>query len=132
MRWSCSGISDMLRIGFLLCLYCLQAWPQQLFDGLVASAERYESEGKWEDAAETYQQIIKIDPASIAALNRLGAIRVRQGQYRQGIALYEQAYKLNPRELGTNLNLGIAFIKMQDFKSAVAPLDRAVSAVPDE
>src|SRR5256885_14833202 len=110
----------MLRIGFLLCLCCFSAWPQQSVDSLIASAERYENEGKWEDAAEAYQQIIKIEPGSIPALNRLGVIRVRQGKYRQGITLYEQAYKLNPREFATNLNLGIAFIKMLDFRSAVA------------
>ncbi len=42
MRRSCSGINDMLRIGFLLCLCCLQVWPQQSLDSLVAPAERYE------------------------------------------------------------------------------------------
>ena len=103
----------MLRIGFLLCLCCLPAWPQPSLDSLVASAERYENEGKWEDAAETYRQIIRIDPGSIAALNRLGAIRVRQGRYRQGIALYERAYKVNPRELATNLtDIGLSEIRV--------------------
>src|SRR5215467_1838536 len=126
-------MKNIPRIGaFLSCFLCSAAWPQSSLDSLVASAEQFESDGQWENAATVYQQILKIDPVSIPALNRLGAIRVGRGEYRKGIELYERAYKLNPREFVTNLNLGIAFIKMQDDRSALAPLTRAVSTGPDQ
>ena len=68
-----------------------------IYNGLVDSAEQFEIQGDWEHAAQAYEQILDQDPTSIAALNRLGAIRVRQGQYKSGIELYDRAYNVNPR-----------------------------------
>ncbi len=94
-------------------------------------AEQLENDGKWEDAESVYREILKIDPRSIAALNRLGAIEVRRGQFAAAIRYYKQAPDLNPSEFGTNINLGIAYIKRQDYGSAVPPLERAARAAPE-
>jgi tetratricopeptide (TPR) repeat protein len=105
--------------------------PPQSLEHLALRAEQLENEGRWEDAESVYRQILKIDPRSIAALNRLGAIEVRRGQFGVGIGYYKQALQLNPSEFGTNLNLGIAYIKKQDYRSAVAPLERAAQEAPE-
>lgn len=105
--------------------------PQQSIANLAARAEQFENNGKLEDAEAAYREILKIDPQSIAALNRLGAIEVRRGQFSAGIQYYKQALDLNPSEFATNLNLGIAFIKKQDYASAAPPLERAVRAAPE-
>ena len=105
--------------------------PQQSIEQLAARAEKLENDGKLEDAESAYREILKIDPRSIAALNRLGAIEVRRGQFSTGIRYYKQALDLNPSEFATNLNLGIAFIKRQDYANAVPPLERAARAAPE-
>jgi tetratricopeptide (TPR) repeat protein len=97
---------------------------------LAARAEAFETKGQWEAAAGEYRKILKIDSRSVAALNALGALNVRQGKFRAGISYYDQALKISPREFGTNLNLGIAYIKMQDYKSAAPPLKRAAEIDP--
>lgn len=107
------------------------AETEQEVERLAEQAEQLENDGKWKEAAAAYRDILKIDPGSIAALNRLGAIEVRQGQFAAGTRYYKQALALNPHEFGTNLNLGIAYIKMQDFGGAVLPLERAAEAEPD-
>jgi tetratricopeptide (TPR) repeat protein len=104
--------------------------PEQSIENLAVRAERFESDGMWENAESIYREILKIDPRSIAALNRLGAIAVRRGQFGAGIRYYKQAYDLDPSEFGTNLNLGIAYIKSQDYGNAVLSLERAVEADP--
>ena len=104
---------------------------QQSIEQLAVRAEQFENDGKWEDAESAYREILKIDPRSIAALNRLGAIEVRRGQFSAGIRYYKQALDLNPSEFATNLNLGIAFMKKQDYTSAVPPLERAARAAPE-
>ena len=68
-----------------------------------------------------YREILKIDPRSIAALNRLGAIEVRRGEFSAGIRYYQQALDLNPSEFATNLNLGIAFIKKPGLRGCGSP-----------
>ena len=105
--------------------------PKQSIEHLAARAEELENAGKLEDAESAYREILKIDPRSIAALNRLGAIEVRRGQFSAGIRYYERALDLNPSEFATNLNLGIAFIKRQDYGSAVPRLERAVQEAPE-
>ena len=97
---------------------------------LAERAERFENDGKWEDAESAYREILRIDPSSIAALNRLGAIEIRLGRFAAGIRYYKQAQALDPSEFGTNLNLGLAYIKKQDYANAVLPLERAVEAAP--
>jgi tetratricopeptide (TPR) repeat protein len=97
---------------------------------LAASAESFESQGRWEAAAGEYQKILKIDPRSVSALNALGALSVRQGNFKEGISYYHQALKIKPQEFGTNLNLGIALIKMQDYKAAASALEKAVEIDP--
>lgn len=105
--------------------------PRQSIEHLAARAEQLENDGKLEDAESAYREILKIDPRSIAALNRLGAIAVRRGQFTAGIRYYKQALVLSPSEFATNLNLGIAFIKRQDYASAVPPLEQAARVAPE-
>ena len=105
--------------------------PRQSIEHLAARAEQLENDGKLEDAESAYREILKIDPRSIAALNRLGAIAVRRGQFIAGIRYYKQALVLSPSEFATNLNLGIAFIKRQDYASAVPPLEQAARVAPE-
>ena len=54
-------MKDIPRIGaFLICFLCSSAWPQSSLDSLVASAEQFESDGQWENAATVYQKAIAI------------------------------------------------------------------------
>src|SRR5215831_13745269 len=64
---------------------------QQTVQALAERAEQLEGQGKLGDAAATYREILRIDPHSIAALNRLGALYVRQRQFAEGIKHYQQA-----------------------------------------
>jgi tetratricopeptide (TPR) repeat protein len=105
--------------------------PQDSVEQLASRAEELETAGKWEDAESIYHRILDIDPRSIAALNRLGAIEVGRGRFETGIRYYERALALNSAEFATNLNLGIAYIKKQDYQRAVTPLERAAQTAPE-
>jgi len=105
--------------------------PQQSIEDLAGRAEQFEREGKLDDAESAYREILKIDPQSVAALNRLGAIEVQRGRFSDGIRFYRRALEISPSEFVTNLNLGIAYIKKQDFGSAVGPLERAARSAPE-
>src|SRR6476620_7738359 len=50
--------------------------PLESIEQLALQAEQLEQAGKWEDAESIYHKILGIDPRSIAAINRLGAIEV--------------------------------------------------------
>src|SRR5260370_12728028 len=55
--------------------------PQQSIEQLAARGEQFENDGKWDDAESAYREILKIDPRSVPALNRLAAIDARPGQF---------------------------------------------------
>ncbi len=138
MGWSKHPLRARQKYRFLiiLCFFpatsmeAAQALPQATVSELATRAEQFEAQGRWEEAAAEYQEILKIDPHSVPALNALGALSVTQGKFEPGISYYHQALKINPREFGTNLNLGIAYFKMQDYASATSPLERAVQIDP--
>ena len=76
---------------FLSALAIAQTSPQSTILDLAAKAKSFEAQGRWQDAAAEYQQILKVDPRSIAALNALGALSVKQGDFKQGIGYYQRA-----------------------------------------
>ena len=67
---------------------------------LAARAERLEEQGQFERAAAAYRQILQIDPHSIAAFNRVGALAVRQDKFEEEVQYYRQALALNPTSSG--------------------------------
>src|SRR5271168_640082 len=99
-----------------------QQSTQPSIQGIGSQAMEMEREGRFNEAAEGYKQILAIDPQSLAALNRLGALYVRQGNFAEGIGYYRDALRSDPHNFGTNLNLGIAYLKEQDYPAAAAPL----------
>src|SRR2546422_691493 len=86
----------LLTLVVTLDLVLLAALPREPAHGqdtvqaLAARAEQFEALGKWDDAAAVYREILKIDPRSIAALNRLGTICVRQQKFNKALAYYRQ------------------------------------------
>jgi Tfp pilus assembly protein PilF len=124
-----------LSLTVLLTLsYCAtkRVLAQESIERLAQDAESLEQQGKLAEAAEKYQTVLKINPRSVAALNRLGTIYVHQGKFDQGIEFYRRALRLRPEEFGTNLNLGIAYMRVQDYKSAAPVLDRAAGLRPSD
>lgn len=107
-----------------------QTAPQASIMDLAARAENFEAQGNWEGAAEEYQKILKIDPHSVAALNALGALNVRQDRFQEGVSYYRRALQIRPDEFAINLNLGIAYVKMQHYAPAKSPLEKAVQLNP--
>jgi tetratricopeptide (TPR) repeat protein len=99
---------------------------------LAEQAEALEEQGRLDAAAATYRRILELDPQSVAALNRLGALCVKQQQFQAGIDYYQRALTLNPREFATNLNLGIAYVKVANYRSARYPLEIAAEDAPDD
>ncbi|MGA2077458.1 MAG: tetratricopeptide repeat protein, partial [Terriglobia bacterium] len=60
-----------------------QASPQSTILDLAAKAESFEAQGRFEDAAAEYRRILKLDPRSVPALNALGALSVKQGDFKE-------------------------------------------------
>jgi tetratricopeptide (TPR) repeat protein len=105
--------------------------PQITETQLFKQAQDFTSEGRFEDAARIYEQIVQRDPTSFAALNNLGVIYSHAGDYRRAAEAYERALTLRPHSFPVLMNLGIVYFKGGNYKSAVTPLTQAVSIQPE-
>jgi Tfp pilus assembly protein PilF len=70
-----------------------QAKPQPGADLTMMLVQSYDllEEGKLDQAAEIYRQVLQRDPGNPLALNNLGAIMVKQKNYRQALDFLTQA-----------------------------------------
>jgi len=84
-----------------------------------------------QDAQNYYQQVLKIDPNHIAALNNLGAIFQRLGENQKAIKCFEKAIELNPNYADAHNNLGNVFKGLGEHQNAKSCYEKAIELNPN-
>jgi protein O-GlcNAc transferase len=88
-------------------------------------------QGRLDQAAALYAQILEQEPASFGALQFLGVLRGQQGRYAEALRLIEDALKQKPREFGALGNYGQTLMAAGRLQEAVDAFDRALAIRPD-
>jgi len=101
----------------------------QQFYGAAKAAE---ARGDLGDAAANYESLLQIAPRLGAAYNNLGALYLKQHEYRKAAAILERGLKIDPKMSSASALLGIARYEMGDYASARAPLETALRANPKD
>jgi len=96
----------------------------------AAKAQTLEQQGKFSDAIEAWQQLLRIDPSDAAALASIGIDYSRLGRYQEASAEYRKALAIRPNLPGIHLNLGLAEFKQGRFESAIPALEAASRQSP--
>lgn len=97
---------------------------------LAKLGESYETDGKFADAAGTYQKAValKMDPAYY---NNLGNCLARIGKTEEATAAYQQAIMLDPMNTAMYWrNLAVGLYNTGKIKESVDPLKKATDADP--
>ena len=88
--------------------------------------------GKFDDAAQQFQRVLKSDPNSAPALQNLGIVALRRDDVPSAQQYLSRALDLNPR-LPLALNtMGVVFARQGDFAHAVEYWSRAVAIDPHQ
>lgn len=87
-----------------------QEHPDSLF---VRGVELYDT-GKYGEAIDAYEQVLRQDMESAALHYNLGNAYFRDGELGEAILHYEKAKKLHPRDADIQYNLKIAKARIQD------------------
>jgi tetratricopeptide (TPR) repeat protein len=103
------------------------ATPPDAYARAVALQEAGDREG----AAAAYREVLKTQPAHIAARSNLGVVLVQLGRYEEAIDAYREALKVDPRQHKVRLNLGIALYKAARYSDAVTELAAVRTAQPE-
>lgn len=92
----------------------------------------YESQGKFEPAAEQYREAIKRDPASVKSLRRLGDLSFRLKRYAEAESSYKKAIHLQPRDGDLYNNLCWVYLeKKEKIDHAEELIRTALEMVPE-
>jgi len=84
-----------------------------------------------QDAQNYYQQVLKIDPNHIAALNNLGAIFQRLEENQKAKNCYEKAIEINPNYADVHYNLGNIFKELGKNQKAKDCYEKTIEINPN-
>ncbi len=97
---------------------------------LQTEGMRLYKEGKYEDAAEAFRQVVNINLNSFLAYYYLGASLVASRRYGEAIEPLKYALDLQPDYIQAHVVLGYAYIKQGDSNEARAEYLRALDLQP--
>jgi tetratricopeptide (TPR) repeat protein len=87
--------------------------------------------GLYEQAAEAFEQTIRMDPNNATAYLSLGVSCDRLGRYEAAVDAYKQAIRLRPDDALMYRNLGIAYAHLDRHAEAMDAYREAVRVKPD-
>ncbi len=86
--------------------------------------------GKYQEATEIFEFILREDPGHVPALVNLGYLQVRRGRLEKGEQLYREALQLDPDHLQALLNLAASLAGRGQAGEANAILEHALQLDP--
>jgi tetratricopeptide (TPR) repeat protein len=93
--------------------------------------EAYESMGKWQEAADTYQKAIALKPDTAANYNNLGNDLAKVGKVDDARAAYQKYVDLNPTDAALAWrNFGTVLYNSNRMKESIEPLQKATTLDP--
>jgi tetratricopeptide (TPR) repeat protein len=99
---------------------------------LYASAKSAEARGDLAAAAANYESLLQIAPRLGPAYNNLGALYLRQREYKKAAEVLEKGLKIDPKMFSAAALLGISRYEMADYAEARAPLELALRGNPKD
>jgi tetratricopeptide (TPR) repeat protein len=93
--------------------------------------EAYESMGKWQEAADTYQKAITLKPDVAANYNNLGNDLAKSGHVDEARTAYQKYVDLNPADAALAWrNFGTVLYNSNRMKESIEPLQKATTLDP--
>jgi tetratricopeptide (TPR) repeat protein len=96
-------------------------------DNEFATANRAYTEGRYQEAADAYQGLIRSDRWNATLFYNLGNARYRLGDFGQAILNYERALALEPRHPEADANLRLARDEARSLELRKDPVERYAS-----
>ena len=94
----------------------------------------YESlnEGEIADALQLYDEILKINPTHLNALNYKGLALASLGHYEEAIQLYDKVLNIDPSNISALNNKGVALYSLGHYEEAIKWYDKVLKLDPND
>lgn len=99
---------------------------------LYAQAKDAEVRGDLAGAAANYESLLQIAPRLGPAYNNLGALYLRQREYKKAVGVLEKGLKIDPKMSSASALLGISLYEMRDYVGARHNLEAALRGNPKD
>ena len=86
---------------------------------------------KLHQAAQCYQQAIKLNPSFFKSYHKLASVLADLKQWQEAIAAYQTAIQLNPNFCWSYHGLGQALMQIEQWQKAIAAYQTAIQLNPD-
>ena len=88
-------------------------------------------EGKINVAQDLYNQVLKINPNHLTALNNIAIIFTNSQQYEKAKECYKKAIGINPNYVDAYYNLGLTYQELKDYQKALGSYEKAIEINPN-
>lgn len=89
------------------------------------------NKSRYDDAIKLYDQVLKIDPRSVEALNGKGLAFNKLGRYEDAISWFDNALEIDPTYPQVLNNKGISLANLDRFEEAITLFDKAIKIDPN-
>ncbi|MDD5090973.1 MAG: tetratricopeptide repeat protein [Candidatus Wallbacteria bacterium] len=93
---------------------------------MVLSAEllfeegyRFQQKGRYQEAKDAYEKLLRHDAANVAALNNLGVVNLGLGDYEKALECFEKLATLERRDSDAFFNMGKVLFHLRRFEQAL-------------
>ena len=87
---------------------------------------------EYEDAIESYQKAIELNPEDAGAYYNMGISYDNIEAYEKAIEAYQKAIELNPEDAGVYYNMGISYDNIEAYEKAIEAYQKAIELNPED
>lgn len=103
---------------------------KKMIEESLKKAKRMMVEGDLVGAKEEAEAILAESPSEERALNLLGMVYFKVGEYRRSAEIFEQLIEANPGVVALYVNAGLSHLKTGDYKRALEFFEKALNLNP--
>ncbi len=100
-------------------------------ENLQKQAFVYHKNKQYQEAINTYQEVLKLEPTNIATYHNLGNLLKKLKLYKESLQVYSMGLKQNPKDFNLHNNIGMVFENIGDYNKAIAAYKNAVRINPN-
>ena len=128
-------ITSAILLLYMICLISPTiAYSTNSFEDANLMQRAYDSlnEGDIEDALQLYDEILKVNPTHIHALNYKGLALASLGHYEEAIQWYDKVLNIDPTNVTALNNKGVALYNLGHYEEAIRWYDKVLNIDPND
>jgi tetratricopeptide (TPR) repeat protein len=128
-------ITSVIFLLYTICLiFPTNAYSTDSSEDANLMQRAYDSlnEGDIEDALQLYDELLKVNPTHIHALNYKGLALASLGHYEESIQWYDKVLNIDPTNISALNNKGVALYNLGHYEESIQWYDKVLNIDPND